>query len=150
VDLGVKSLAVLSTGEVIANPKHLELAQRRLRRLQRQACRRMGPDRRTRQAPSGRWRRTQVRITRLHAAVAHARRDGLHQLTTRLATRFGTVVVEDLHVAGMPRNRRLARRIAGAGWGELRRQLGYKDKLVGRAAVRGRPLVSLVQDVFGL
>jgi putative transposase len=35
VDLGVTSLAVLSTGEVIANPRHLEVAQRELRRLQR-------------------------------------------------------------------------------------------------------------------
>lgn len=51
VDLGIKSLAVLSTGETIPNPRHLETAQRELRRLQRQAARRIGPDKRTRQAP---------------------------------------------------------------------------------------------------
>jgi hypothetical protein len=39
---------VLSTGEVIANPRHLEVALKELRRLQRQACRRAGPDKRTR------------------------------------------------------------------------------------------------------
>ncbi|HEY3609247.1 MAG TPA: IS607 family element RNA-guided endonuclease TnpB [Pseudonocardiaceae bacterium] len=128
VDLGITSLAVLSTGEIVPNPKHLELAQRELRRLQRQATRRTGPDRRTRQQPSGRWRRTQARITRLHTAVAHARRDGLHQLTTRLASIHGTIVVEDLHVAGMLKNRCLARLIAGAGWGELRRQFDYKTR----------------------
>jgi putative transposase len=43
VDLGVKSLAVLSTGEIIANPRHLEIALKELRRLQRQASRRIGP-----------------------------------------------------------------------------------------------------------
>jgi putative transposase len=64
VDLGVKSLAVLSTGEIIANPRHLEVAQRELRRLQRQASRRIGPDKRTRRAPSQRWRKTQARIAR--------------------------------------------------------------------------------------
>jgi putative transposase len=131
VDLGVKSLAVLSTGEVIANPKHLEVALRELRRLQRQACRRRGPDRRTRQVPSVRWRKTHARIARLHAAVANARREGLHQLTTRLVRAYGTIVIEDLNVAGMIRNRRLARRVAGVGMGELRRQIEYKTGWAG-------------------
>ncbi|MDX3657047.1 IS607 family element RNA-guided endonuclease TnpB [Streptomyces sp. ID05-26A] len=126
VDLGVASLAVLSTGEIVPNPMHLEDAQRELRRLQRQVARRAGPDRRTGRVPSNRWRKTQARIARLHARIANTRRDGLHKLTTRLVRRFGTVVLEDLHVAGMMRNRRLARRIAGVGMGELRRQVGYK------------------------
>jgi putative transposase len=117
---------VLSTGEVIANPRHLEVAQRELRRLQRQAARRTGPDKRTRQPSSRRWVKTQARITHLHSAVANARRDGLHKLSTRLVRRFGAVVVEDLNVAGMTSNRRLARRIAGLGMAELRRQIEYK------------------------
>ena len=128
VDLGVTSVAVLSTGEVIANPRHLEIAQRELRRLQRQAARRRGPDKRTRQVPSARWRRTQVRIARLHTAVANARRDGLHKLTTRLVRTHATIVVETLPVAGMLRNRRLARHIAGVGMAELRRQVEYKSE----------------------
>ncbi|MEO6081986.1 MAG: IS607 family element RNA-guided endonuclease TnpB, partial [Umezawaea sp.] len=126
VDLGIKFLAVLSTGEVIANPRHLEVAQRELRRLQRQAARRTGPDRRTRQQPSQRWQRTQARIAKLHTAVANARRDGLHQLSTRLVRAHGTVVIENLNVAGLLKNRRLARHIAGVGMGELRRQIEYK------------------------
>jgi putative transposase len=139
VDLGIKSLAVLSTGEVVPNPRHLELAQRDLRRLQRQAARRRGPDRRTQAVPSARWRKTQARITRLHAKVACARRDGLHKLSTQLTSTYGTVVVEDLNVAGMMRNRRLARHIAGAGLAEFRRQVGYKATWRGsRAAVADR------------
>ncbi|MBC6447930.1 transposase [Actinokineospora xionganensis] len=78
MDLGIKSLAVLSTGEVIPNPRHLEVALRGLRRLGLQAARRVGPDRRTRRVPSQRWRKTQARIVRLQADVANARRDGLH------------------------------------------------------------------------
>lgn len=131
VDLGVKSLAVLSTGETVPNPRHLETALRELRRLQRQAARRSGPDRRTRRVPSNRWRKSQARITRLHAAVANARRDGLHKLTTRLVRTHGTVVIEDLNVAGMTRNRRLARHVAGAGLAELRRQIEYKARWAG-------------------
>jgi putative transposase len=135
VDLGIKSLAVLSTGEVIGNPKHLELAMRTLRRLYRQAARRVAPDKRSGQKPSRRWRRTQARIARLHARVANARRNGLHQLTTRLASTYGTIVLEDLHVSGMLRNPRLARRIAGVGMGELRRQIGYKTARYGSRLV---------------
>jgi putative transposase len=126
VDLGVKSLAVLSTGETVPNSRHLEIAQRELRRLQRQAARRVGPDKRTRRQPSQRWRETRARIGRLHTAVANARRDGLHKLTTRLVRTHATIVLEDLNVAGMTRNRRLARHVAGVGMAELRRQIEYK------------------------
>ncbi|MEO6090431.1 MAG: IS607 family element RNA-guided endonuclease TnpB [Umezawaea sp.] len=131
VDLGIKSLAVLSTGETIANPRHLDIALRKLRGLQRQASRRTGPDCRTRQQPSQRWRRTQARIARLHTAIANARRDGLHKLSTRLVRTHGTVVIEDLHVAGMTRNRRLARHVTGVGMAELRRQVEYKAAWAG-------------------
>jgi putative transposase len=126
VDLGVKSPAVLSTGETVPNPQHLETALPQLRRLHRQAARRVGPDRRTRRQPSQRWRATQTRITRLHTQVANARRDGLHKLSTRLVRTHGAVAIEDLNVSGMTRNRRLARHVAGVGMAELRRQIEYK------------------------
>ncbi len=126
VDLGIKALAVLSTGEVVANPRHLDVALRELRRSQRQAARRQGPDRRTKTTPSQRWRATQTRIARLHTTVANLRRDGLHKLSTRLVRTFGAIVLEDLNVAAMTKNRRLARHLAGVGMAELRRQIEYK------------------------
>ena len=135
VDLGITSLAVLSTGEIVPNPRHLEVAQRELRRMQRQASRRRGPDKRTRAVPSSRWRKTQARIARLHAKVANARSDGLHKLSARLTDTYGTVVVEDLNVAGMMRNKRLARHVAGAGMAEFRRQVCYKASWCGGRAV---------------
>jgi putative transposase len=126
VDLGIKTLAVLSNGEEIPNPRHLSGALRKLRRLSRTVSRRQGPDRRTRREPSNRWRRASAALGRAQGRVADQRKDGLHKLTTRLASEFGTVVIEDLHVAGMTRNRRLARHVADASFGEFRRQLEYK------------------------
>ena len=126
VDLGIKSLAVLSTGEVVPNPHHLDGALTALRRTQRACSRRRGPDRRTRAEPSSRWRKAKARVVALHARVANQRRDGLHQLTTRLVREFDAAVVEDLHVAGMVRNKRLSRHLSGLGMGEFRRQLTYK------------------------
>jgi putative transposase len=60
----------------------------------------------------------------------------LHQLTSTLAATYGTIVVEHLNVAGMLRNRRLARRLADAGFGQLRRQLIYKCAWVGGSLVQ--------------
>jgi putative transposase len=64
----------------------------------------------------------------VHHRVANLREDALHKLTTKVTAEYGTVVVEDLNVAGMLRNQRLARRIADAGFGEIRRQLAYKTR----------------------
>ncbi len=116
---------------MIDNPEHLEAALRELRRLQRQTSRRTGPDHRSEQKSSNRWRTTQARITKLHTTVANTRRDGLHKLTTWLVRTFGAIVLEDLNVAGMTRNRRLARQVAGAGMAELRRQVEYKASWAG-------------------
>jgi putative transposase len=126
VDLGIKTLAVLSTGEGIPNPRHMSGALRKLRRLARAMSRKQGPDRRTRREPSNRWRRASKALGRAQGRVADQRKDGLHKLTTRLAAEFGTVVAEDLHVAGMVKSRRLARHVADASFGEFRRQLEYK------------------------
>lgn len=126
VDIGITHLAVLSTGEVVDNPRHLQAAQARLRALGRALSRKAGRDRRTGRRASKRWQRAAARLGRAHARVSNLRRDGLHKLTTGLATSYGTVVVEGLNVAGMLANRRLARHIADAGFAEIRRQLGYK------------------------
>jgi putative transposase len=128
VDLGVKSLAVISTGEMVGSPGHHKAALRKLRRLNKQLARRQGP--RTpgggRRQASARWAKAKDALARQHAHVAAQRRDGLHKLTSRLAATHGVIVVEDLNVAGMVKNRRLARAIADVGMAELRRQLTYK------------------------
>jgi IS605 OrfB family transposase len=126
VDVGVKHLAVLSTGDVIDNPRHMAGAARRLRRLSRRVSRRVGPDRRGRQEPSKRWLRANADRSRAYARVANLRSDGLHKLTTALACEYATVVVEDLNVAGMLRNRKLAGAISDCGFGKIRTMLGYK------------------------
>jgi len=118
VDAGLRRLAVLSTGERVENPRPLKAALRRIARLNRELARRQ---------PGGRNRaETRRRLARAHARAAAIRRDAWHKLTTRLARTYGVVVVETLGVAGMMRNRRLARAAADAAPAELRRQLAYK------------------------
>jgi putative transposase len=130
VDLGIKTLAVVATGTgetfEVPNPRHLGKALRKVRRLSRAVSRRRGPDRRTGRVPSNRWHRANAARNRAVGKVADQRRDGIHKLTTALASTYGTVVVEDLHVAGMVKNRRLARHLVDASFAETRRQLEYK------------------------
>ncbi|WP_433759042.1 IS607 family element RNA-guided endonuclease TnpB [Nocardia sp. CA-135398] len=136
VDVGVKTLAVLSqrvpgvtdTEARVPNPRHYQRVQRQRRRLARACARRRGPDRKHGVSPSKRWLKVNARGARLEWRVAAMRRDGLHKLNAALAARYGIVVVEDLNVAGMLKNRRLAKHIADAGFGELRRQLDYKTR----------------------
>jgi len=66
--------------------------------------------------------RASARLGKAQGQVADLRRDSTHKLTTALAREYGTIVAEDLNIAGMVRNRRLARAISDAGWGEIRRR----------------------------
>src|SRR6266545_1189251 len=95
VDVGIRHLAVLSTGQVVANPRPLDQTQRRLRRLQRQLARRCGPRAPdgTRRTPSNGWKQTRRRLGRTHARVANLRCDGLHKLTTELVACHNVIVV---------------------------------------------------------
>src|SRR5262249_55445798 len=70
-----------------------------------------------------------------HRKVRDARRDFLHRASTRLVRTADLIVIEDLNVRGMVRNRHLARAISDCGWGEFRRQLAYKCQRYGRRLV---------------
>jgi putative transposase len=127
VDVGVYHLAVLSTGESVPNPRALESVQRSRRRLQRQWNRQERYRKAAgRERPSRRQLRTRQRIARLEARAANIRGHELHQLTTRLVRDYGIIVVEQLNVAGMLNNRRLARVLADAGFGQIRRLLATR------------------------
>lgn len=123
VDLGVKALAVTSDGEVFENQKALRSNLDNLAKLQRHMARKV--------KGSFRWRKLKLQVARLQERIANLRNDANHKLTTHLCQKYGHIAIEDLHVAGMLKNRKLARAIADCGWAEIRRQLQYKGKLYG-------------------
>ncbi len=129
VDLGLKTFAVLSDGEHIEHPKLLAKKAARLARYQRVASRRKP---KPGKEASRNYVKAKTRVAKQHVKVADARRDFHHTTTTDLVTRFDVVVLEDLHVAGMKRNRHLAKAISDSGWGEFRTLLEYKTQWYGK------------------
>lgn len=127
VDLGLTDFAVTSAGERIANPRHLERKARRLTRYQRRLARC--------QNGSANRAKAAAKVARAHRKVRHARADFLHRTSTRLVRDNDVIVIEDLNVSGLVRNRHLARSISDCGWGEFRRQLAYKCQRYGRRLV---------------
>jgi putative transposase len=124
IDLGITAIATLSSGEKIENLRPLDRLERRLARAQRALSRKKkGSRRRAAQ---------RLKVARLHAHVADARRDYLNKTTTDLVRRFDVIALEDLNVRGMVQNHALGRAISDAGLGEFRRMVEYKCGWYGR------------------
>ena len=123
VDLGVKTFATLSDGTVFDNPRLLKRAHRKLRKAQKTLSRR--------NEGSNRWRKAKLHLQRVHAHVANQRSDMLNKLTDRLTRTYSDISIEDLNVAGMVMNHKVARAVSDCGFAELRRQLVCKAARTG-------------------
>ena len=110
VDVGIERLAVCSDGRVVENPRALRPALKLLRRMDKAIAR--SRNNHGRAEPSNRRERLLGRRRRLHARIFNVRNDAHHKATTTIAKSAGRVVIEDLNVAGMMRNRRLSRALA--------------------------------------
>lgn len=131
VDLGLKTLATVTDGvenKPITNPRYYVHHAQQLRHEQKSLSRT--------QRGSHRYRVQRKKVARVHEKLTSARSDYLHKLTTQLVSDNQAVVVEDLNIAGMQKNRRLAKHIGDVGWGEIIRQVAYKCQGTGKHLIK--------------
>ncbi|MVU78575.1 IS200/IS605 family element transposase accessory protein TnpB [Nocardia sp. ET3-3] len=133
VDRGLSTFVVAATADgsetdrIDSQPRPLAVGLRQLRKLSKAVTRK--------EKGSRNRERAVARLARHHHRVANVRRHFLHQVTNRLVKTHDRLVIENLHVAGMLRNRRLARAISDVGWGEFARLLAYKQQWRGGEVV---------------
>jgi putative transposase len=107
VDLGIDRLAQVNDGTCFENPRAMKKSLARLKRLQRRVSRR--------KKGSENRQKAVRQLAKAHYRVANIRKDSLHRATTWPARNKSAIVLEDLHVNGMMKNRHLAQAIADAG-----------------------------------
>jgi putative transposase len=127
IDVGVSSFAVLSDGTTIKNPRYHQLAQAKLRRVQRKVCRR--------KKASNRRKKAVQHLARVHQHVKNQRTDFHHQIARKLINQYDFISYENLNVIGLARSR-LAKPIADVGWGSFLTILSDKAAEAGREIMR--------------
>lgn len=125
IDLGIKTLAVCSNGEIFENPKALKNNLVKLARIQRKFSR----QHRMNKQGSKNQNKTKNKIQKLHYHISEIRKDCLHKMTTTVVkNKPQQIIIEDLNVSGMIKNRKLSKAISDLGMYEIKRQLEYKCK----------------------
>ncbi len=126
IDLGIKTLATISNGEVVENMKFLKNTIERLKVLQRRASKKT--------KGSNRHKKAYKKIALQHEKIRNRRKDFINKFTSKLVneSQINTICLEDLNVEGMVKNHRLAGAISDASFGEIKRQLKYKCERAGK------------------
>ena len=128
LDLGLKSFYILDDGTKKDNPKYLYRYENKLVREQRRLSRM--------KKGSSNWRKQKLKVARLHEKISNTRHDFLHKESTYLARKCSLLCIEDLNIAGMTKNHRLARSISDVSWSEFISMLEYKMALHGGMLVK--------------
>jgi len=118
IDVGIKAFAVMSSGDIIENPKHLQKSEKQLAKKQRHVSKK--------KKGSANRHKARIILAKQHRKIRNQRSDFHHKLSRQIVNRYNPVIVEALNIKGMVRNHHLAKSISDAGWGQFLSYLASK------------------------
>lgn len=141
IDLGLKDTAILSTGKKYKNinkTAHIKRIEKRLKKLQRQVSRKYEQNRQGKQyIKTNNIIKLEKKINKLHKRLANIRNNYNHNMTADIVNMNPSkIVIEDLNIKGMMKNKHLSQAIGKQGLYEITRQLEYKCKFKGIELVK--------------
>ncbi len=131
IDVGLEHFAALSDGTFIETPAYYRKSEKKLARLQRRLSRK--------KKGSHNRGKAKAKVAKLHARIANRRRDYLHKASLSIVKSYDIIVIEDLRIKNMVHNRRLAKSIYDAGWGQFGGYIGYKAERHGKIHIKVNP-----------
>lgn len=138
IDLGIKDMAILSTGEKIENLKFRKQLEEKLKREQRKLSRRAlltkKENRKLRESKN--YQKQRIKVAKIHEKIMNKRTDFLNKLSRYIIKNHDIICIEDLNTKGLLRNHKIAKYIADVSWASFVNKLEYKAKWYGKELIK--------------
>jgi putative transposase len=123
IDVGIEKFAALSDGKTIANPQYLRHSEDKLKHEQRNLSR----------------KKQKLRLAKVHQKIKNQRNDFIHKESYKLVNYYDIIVLEDLQIKNMVKNRHLAKSISDVSWNKFIQYTTYKAASAGKEVILVNP-----------